>query len=145
MDQEILLRIILEAPTSHVDFALQKGRGSSYDTVQNQTSNGNDLVFEFLVTIREGLKMGGPFAQGPPDARFVYIDIGQYAGQIESEWSRRLKVPLTGITQDTINKLVSDKRLILETRVPGKGRDGSPSCATVKPFSGWAIKQQQAK
>lgn len=144
MDQEILLRIILEAPTSNVDFALQKGRGSHYDTAQNQTSDGSDLVFEFPVMIKDGRKMGGPFVQGPPDARFVYIDIGQYAGQIESEWSRRLKVPLTGITQETITKLTSDKRLTLETRVPGKGRDGSPSCATVKPFSGWTITQNHS-
>jgi Family of unknown function (DUF5990) len=26
---------------------------------------------------------------------------------------------------------------ILETKVPGTGRDGGPNCATVKPFEGW--------
>jgi hypothetical protein len=27
--------------------------------------------------------------------------------------------------------------LLLETRVPGTGRDGGPNCGTVKPFTGW--------
>ena len=142
MDQEILLRIILETPTPDVDFALQKGRGSSHDVVQNQASDGVDLVFEFPVTIKNDQKMGGPFVQGPPGARFVYINIGQCAGQIESEWSRRLKVPLTGISPQMIKRLLSNEKLRLETRVPGRGRDGSPNCATVKPFAGWVIKDQ---
>ena len=36
----------------------------------------------------------GPFAQGPPADRFVYINSGTLAGQAESEWTRRAKVPL---------------------------------------------------
>jgi hypothetical protein len=31
---------------------------------------------------------------------------------------------------------------LLETRVPGTGKDGSPSCATVKPFPGWNVVDQ---
>ena len=149
MEQEILLRIVLESPTPGVDFALQKGKGSDYDTVQNQTSNGDDLKFEFPVSIRNGrdgnLQMGGPFVQGPAGERFVYVDIGTLAGQFDSPWSRRLKVPLRGISQDTIKRLLSDSQSILETRVPGKGRDGSPSCATVKPFDGWTVGKRLAQ
>ena len=26
---------------------------------------------------------------------------------------------------------------VLEARVPGTGRDGGPSCATIKDFEGW--------
>lgn len=36
----------------------------------------------------------GPFAQGPPAARFVYVDVGTYAGQKNTPWARRMKVPL---------------------------------------------------
>jgi hypothetical protein len=26
---------------------------------------------------------------------------------------------------------------VVETRVPGTGKNGEPTCATVKPFEGW--------
>ena len=79
----------------------------------------------------------GPFVQGPPAERFIYIDIGTYAGQTETPWSRRLKVPLRGITSDMIDRVLADAQSLLEIRVPGTGKDGSPTCATVKPFPGW--------
>ena len=80
-------------------------------------------------------KFSGSFVQGPADGKFVYIDIGTYAGQTDTVWSRRLKVPLTGITWKDIDSLSGN--LILQASVPGTGRDGGPNCATVKPFEGW--------
>jgi hypothetical protein len=76
--------------------------------------------------------------QGPAGERFVYLDIGTYAGQKDSCWSRRLKVPLSGITWDIIDRM-EKSRAVLETRVPGTGKDGGPNCATVKPFDGWKL------
>ena len=97
MPSEINLRIVVEQPPSGVDYALQKGKGSLYETVQKQRSDGNDLTFEFTPTIRAGVSdpmaaLGGPFVQGPPKQRFVYLGIGACAGQHDSCWSRRLKV-----------------------------------------------------
>jgi hypothetical protein len=137
MVRELTLRIIVEQPPPGVDFALQKGSGRTYETVQRQRSEGNDLAFEFTPSIRDGVSdsmaaLGGPFVQGPPRQRFVYIDIGTYAGQADSCWSRRLKIPLVGIATKMIVA-----RDVLEARVPGTGRDGGPSCATVKDFEGW--------
>jgi hypothetical protein len=80
----------------------------------------------------------GPFTQGPVDGRFAYLDIGTYAGQTNTQWSRRLKIPFRDITWDVIKKVANGKR-VLETRVPGKAKDGSPTCATVKPFAGWKV------
>jgi len=131
MEQELKLRIILESPTKGVDFALQKGKGHAYEMVQKQRSNGKDLKFEFSVKA-EGNRFTGPFVQGPPAERFVYIDIGACAGQTDTQWSRRLKVPLRDITTEMIKSSA-----VLETRVPGTGKDGGPNCATVKPFDGW--------
>jgi hypothetical protein len=76
--------------------------------------------------------LGGPFVQGPRGKRFVYIDIGTYAGQSASSWGRRLKIPLDGIPA----KFIAAGG-ILEARVPGTGRDGGPNCATVQDFEGW--------
>jgi Family of unknown function (DUF5990) len=133
----ITLRIVIEQPPPGVDFALQKGAGSAYEPVQKQRSKGKDLAFEFQPSVREGVSnsmaaLGGPFVQGPPGQRFVYVDIGTYAGQSGSCWSRRLKIPLEGITAKMLGA-----GGVLEARVPGTGRDGGPSCATVKDFEGW--------
>ena len=137
MARELTLRIIIEQPPPGVDFALQKGSGNAYEPVQRQRSEGKDLAFEFQPLIREGVSnsmaaLGGPFIQGPPRRRFVYVDIGTYAGHAGSGWSRRLKIPLEGITAKMV-----ERGGVLQARVPGTGRDGGPNCATVKDFEGW--------
>ena len=144
MEQELSFRIILESPPLGVDYGLQKGDGSDYEVTQKQRSKSGDLRFEFSARVKEG-KDGvpvflGKFVQGPPQERFVYLDIGTLAGQIDTPWSRRLKVPLRGITWDDV-KQASSGTSVLETSVPGRAKDGSPTCATVKPFSGWKVKR----
>lgn len=143
MEHEVGLRIVLEKPTAGVDFGLQKGRGGDYETIQTQRSKGQDLHFEFTVRAKATGKDSspnflGPFVQGPTGERFVYLDIGTYAGQTGTCWSRRLKIPLRGIAWQMI-EAVGDGKSSLETRVAGSGKDGSPSCATPKPFAGWKV------
>lgn len=144
MERELTLRIVLEKPLAGVDFGLQKGRGNNYETIQKQRSKGKNLDFEFTVRVKEGSQdpapnFLGPLVQGPTDERFVYIDIGTCAGQTETCWSRRLKVPLRGITWDMIDRVLADELFLLETRIPGTGKDGGPTCGTVKPFPGWEL------
>jgi len=125
---EVALRIILAQPTAGIDFGLQKGRGSAYETVQKQRSKGKDLEFDFTVAVKSGKDVlpdfAGPFVQGPSGERFVYLDIGTCAGQTNTPWSRRLKIPLSGITWDLI-----EAHGVLLALVPGTGTDGGPSCA----------------
>jgi len=142
VEPEITLRIVLEAPPPGVDFGIQKGRGSLFEVIQKQRSKGADLSFEFSVGVRNAdasatPDFSGPIVQGPRGGRFVYVDIGTVAGQLDTPWSRRLKVPLTGITADQIRRATSGGSA-LETRVPGTGKDGGPSCASVKDFAGWS-------
>jgi uncharacterized protein DUF5990 len=144
VDQELTFRIVLESPPAGVDYGLQKGGGNDYEVMQKQRSKTGDLRFEFNARVKEG-KDGqpvllGPFVHGPPQERFVYLDIGTYAGQTDTPWSRRLKIPLRGITWDMV-KQASRGANLLETHVAGTGKDGSPSCATVKPFDGWKVKR----
>ena len=141
MERELTMRITLEKPLAGVDFGVQKGRGNDYETIQKQTSKGNDLAFEFTVRVKAAGKGDapnflGPIVQGPVGERFVYIDIGTCAGQAGTSWSRRLKIPLRGITWEMINQ--ADESF-LETRVRGTGKDGGPTCGTVKPFAGWTV------
>ena len=144
MDKQITFSITLEQPPAGVDYGLQKGSGSNYETVQKQRSVSKDLHFEFTVSVRRREDSStpdfrGPFVQGPVNERFVYIDIGTYAGQSDSVWGRRLKIPLYGISFEMIDKLSPGIKLFLETRVPGTGKDNGPNCGTVKPFSGWQV------
>lgn len=142
MPHDLNFRIVLETPPTDVDYALQIGKGPNYETAQIQEGNGTDLRFEFTAGI-VGEKPAepdfrGPVVQGPKGGRFVYIDIGSYAGRHHSHWNRRLKVPLSGMTWAEVDRAIKGK-VALECRVPGTGKDGGPNCATVKPFSGWKI------
>jgi len=145
MEIEITLQIVLVKPTPGVDFALQNGSGNNYETIQKQRADSKDLSFNFTVKIKgdktkdESPKLSGSFVQGPTNGKFVYIDIGTYAGQTHTHWARRLKVPLTGITWKDVDRLINDPNLIMRTTVPGTGKDGGPNCATVKPFDGWQV------
>jgi hypothetical protein len=139
----ITLKIILEAPPAGVDFAIQNGKGHAYTLAQKQRSGGKDLTFECTAEVKKNSKgetvLKGSIVQGPSAVQFMYINIGTSAGQMESVWTRRLKIPLTGITQETIDQMNGDS--FLETHVPGKGKDGSPNCATVKDFRGWQVRK----
>jgi hypothetical protein len=139
---ELRLRIVLESPPAGVDFGLQQGKGTDYRTIQTQRSKGDDLTFECTVTAKDDRGDGlpnflGPLTQGPTTGRFLYIDIGQMAGQRDSVWERRIKVPLSGISWSMVEEASADPDLVLEARLPGTGRDGGPSCATVSPALGW--------
>jgi hypothetical protein len=144
VESEITLQIILTKPTQAVVFGLQKGSGNNYETVQKQTSTSNDLTFTFAIKVKGDRtkdklpKLSGSLVQGSWDNKFVYIDIGTYAGQSHTIWSRRLKVPLAGITWTDIDSL--NNKSMLQAIVPGTGKDGGPNCATVKPFAGWHLK-----
>lgn len=143
MEQELTFRIILLNPTQGVLFGLQKGSGNKYETIQKQKGTAGELMFDCPVMVKGDEqkdplpRLTGPFVQGAAPNKFIYIDIGTYAGQMDSPWSRRLKIPLSGITWDVMKRLNSDPKVVLVTRVEGTGRDGGPNCATVKPFAGW--------
>jgi len=143
----VTLRIVLEQPTAGVDFGLQKGHGSGYEVVAKQRSTGGDLEFEFTVTAKTGNdnlpNFTGPFVQGAVGDRFVYINIGTYAGQTNTPWSRRLKIPLSGITWDMLRSA-----RVLVAHIPGTGKDGGPSCAyewrkRVGPSWQWQLGESQ--
>src|ERR1041384_1698899 len=114
MERQVTLRVIVERPPGDVDFGIQDGHGNDYKTVQKQRYTN----------------------------RFIYLDIGTYAGQTNTPWSRRLKIPLAGITWPMIEQ-ASDASRVIEARVPGTGRDGGPTCGTVKQFSGWMLSRAE--
>ena len=135
------LRIVVVTPPLGVTFALQRGR---FEFVPPASCTPDGLAFDF--DVRVGARPDGapnflgPFTQGPPTARFVYINSGTSAGQSDSLWTRRAKVPLAGISHALIEKAGHDR--ILEARIAGTGRDGGPACASVPLLGGWTVAER---
>jgi hypothetical protein len=131
-DQDLTLRILVTNPPPDVDFLVQRGRG---DLTPAAAATRARLTFEVPVRVRRqpggAPNFLGPYAQGPPQSRFVYVNSGTYAGQSDSCWSRRAKVPLTAITWALVERAIASSG-VLEVEFPGTGRDGGPTCATVK-------------
>jgi len=107
-----------------------------------------EIAFEFPVRVtgaEEPPRLLGPPVQGPPAARFIYVNSGQYAGQSGTPWERRAKVPLAGITNALIRQHLASPGSHLEVRVPGTGRDGGPICASVPiPPGAWRVSAHPA-
>jgi hypothetical protein len=137
---EIPLRIVVLNPPPGVRFAVQHGRSELVPPVETSTKR---LVFDLTVRVSgansEPPCLTGPFAQGPPAGRFVYVNSGTMAGQPESCWTRRAKVPITAIDWDLIEQLERSPASGLEAWIEGKGRDGGPACATVPLASPWRV------
>ena len=144
MESELSVRLVLVDPPPGVDFGIQHGRGTQYEAMFVQQRKRGDVSFDFSLTVADNRKDGlpnflGPFVQGPPAGRFVYVDVGTCAGQKDTPWSRRMKVPLGGITWALIRKAMSESGRRLSARIPGTGKDGGPNCATVRLLGNWQI------
>lgn len=141
---ELALRIVLVDPPDGVRFAVQQGRD---DLVAMTTSTGTDVVLELVVEVRVDagqLSVRGPLAHGPASARFLYVRSGTLAGQLDSCWSRRAKIPLAGLEREDVTRVIASSYLVLEARVPGRARDGGPACGTV-PIAGggWLLHRRR--
>jgi hypothetical protein len=139
-DKEIPLRVIVVDPPGGVMLAIQAGRS---DLHQPTRSCGKAVSFDFTVRVRpvgNTVNVLGGFSQGPPAARFVYVNSGTYAGDPTSPWGRRAKVPLSGITPQLVRELEATPGSVLETYIVGTAKDGGPACATVPLLgNGWAV------
>jgi len=136
---DLVLHITLQKPPVDIFFGLQKGTGNNCEIVQWQQYNSSDLHFNLTVETKGDQQKDplpdfkGAFVQGPKGERFIYVVIRGIAGTPAALCNGRMKIPLSGITWEVIN----NSNAVLETYVPGSGKNGGPNYATVKPFSGW--------
>ena len=137
MKQDIPVRIIVKRPLAGVAMLVQRGKDELLAPIAKSASQ---LVFDFEITVdptEARPNFLGKYSQGPKDARFIYVNSGTYADQ-HSIWSRRAKISLMNVTGDQIQTLVSKAGTILQTEFEGVGRDGGPTCASVKGIE-WKI------
>lgn len=136
---EAAFRIIVLDPPRGVVFRLQRGRS---ELVPPSKESASALTFDFTLRVEPGadgqLRLLGPFAQGPPAKRFIYVNSGKQAGQAESCWDRRAKVQL-GTVDASLIKQAAAPGTVIEAQIAGTGRDGGPACATVPLVSAWRV------
>lgn len=144
---DVPARIIVVQPPAGVVFALQRGKQNLGVTA---TSTGRDLQFEFTLQAARAPdgspRFLGEFVQGPASGKFVYVNSGTLAGQVESPWTRRAKVGLQMVKWVTVEHAAWQGGGLLEARIPGVARDGGPACASVPLLDGgWVVKRSMGK
>ena len=139
---ELPLRITVIDPVPGVWLRLQSGRT---DLLEASISTSSEISFDFSVRIGSPQPDGrptflGPYTQGPPSGRFVYVNSGVRAGQLGTPWDRRAKIPLGDISPEQVAEVLRERGSLLEVRFAGRGRDGGPTCATVRlPPGAWTL------
>lgn len=132
MKRDIPVRIIVSGPLAGVFMKVQRGRSGLLEPIA-QTPDSLTFEFEIRVDLTGDFpNFLGEFAQGPKDARFVYVNSGSCAGQYGTQWSRRAKLSLMSVTRQQVERILDKPGSFLETTMPGVGRDGGPTCASVK-------------
>lgn len=132
MKHEIPFRIVVSKPLPGVTMLVQRGRD---ELLSPSKASATELVFDFEIMVDmngDALNFLGKYTQGPKDARFVYVNSGRQAGQEGTCWDRRAKLSLMSIMKEQIEAVLKDKDARIETTMNGIGRDGGPTCASVK-------------
>jgi hypothetical protein len=135
----VRLRVLVRNPIPGVAVAMQIGRD---DLQPPKPATKTKLTFEtqakVACTPSGEMRLTGPAIQGPPSARFIYVNWGRRAGQKDTVWDRRAKVMLTTLDRKLLEACEA-KAATLEAEIDGKGTDGGPCCATVPLLGGWRL------
>ncbi|UDF03709.1 DUF5990 family protein [Asticcacaulis sp. AND118] len=134
-DTAVILRLTIADPVPGVAYSLQDKDNHPIDPV---IASEGPLSFDVPVRLSADNRWLGPFVRREgPERRFVYIAIGQSAGDPGSEWSRRAKIDI----HDMPEALRDAARVgaVPEIVLPGRGKDGTPACATVRGPEGWKL------
>jgi hypothetical protein len=132
--QAITLRITLDDPVPGVAYSLQDAKGGPVDAV---VAGAAPLFFDVPVRVADGRFLGPFVRREGPVRRFVYIAVGVQAGDAASPWNRRVKADIHDLPADLLEKALAGR--VPEARLPGRDKDGGPSCATLRPLGGWRL------
>lgn len=129
---EIRLRLTIDDPVPGVRYSLQK------DDMPFEPATAGDgpISFDVPITLHDDGRMTGPFVRREgKERRFVYIRIGIAAGDHATTLNRRAKIDVHDIPPVLLDRARAG--VVLEVGLPGRGKDGTPACATVRPVRGW--------
>jgi len=129
MTETLTLRLTIVDPVPGLHYWRQDAKNAPHDI---RLSTDDPLTFDMPVELRPDGRLGGTFVRREgPTRRFVYIAIGGAMPDLPVV-SRRAKIDVHDIPADLLTP-----GAVLETNLPGRARDGTPACATVRPLTPW--------
>jgi hypothetical protein len=133
--QTIILRLTIEDPVPGVAYSLQDAKSVPVGAL---VATEGPISFDVPIRVAPGPRLLGDFVRREgPERRFVYIAVGGQAGDPASPWSRRVKVDVHDLPAPLLERALAGD--VVEARLPGRDKDGGPSCATLKPLAGWRV------
>lgn len=133
MTDTLTLRLTIADPVAGLHYSLQDAKSAPVDI---RIASDDPLSYDVPVTLRPDGRLAGPFVRREGTVRrFVYIAIAGQAGQTDAVGriiSRRAKIDVHDIPADLLTP-----GAMLEVVLPGRGKDGTPACATVRPLTPW--------
>lgn len=127
----LILRITVLNSVAGVWGAIQEGHGSSGRPHGLVKELGERQSWDVPISLKAG-KPSGQFLQRDSKGPFVYLLWGTSAGQWGSPYTRRAKIYLPDSPE------FPGECESWEVQVEGRGKDGGPACATLKPAVDWA-------
>ena len=128
----ITLRLTIADPVPGIHYSLQQ-KDAVFDP---RIAADAPLSFDVPIRLTDDSRFLGDFVRREgPTRRFVYIRIGQSAGQHGTLISRRAKIDIHDIPPALLDQ--ARKGAGLEVVLPGREKDGTPACATVRPTGPW--------
>lgn len=129
MTETVTLRLTIADPVPGLHYWRQDAKNAPHDI---RLSTDAPLTFDMPVDLRPDGKLGGTFVRREgKERRFVYIAIGGAMPGLPVV-SRRAKIDVHDIPAELLRP-----GAIVETTLPGRGKDGTPACATVRPLTPW--------
>jgi hypothetical protein len=130
MTETLTLRLTIADPFAGLHYSLQDAKNAAVDI---RLSDGTPLSFDVPVTLRPDGNLAGPFVRREgPVRRFVYIVLAGGVPEMPEPIRRRAKIDVHDIPA-----ALRVPGAVLEATLPGRGRDGTPACATVRPLTAW--------
>lgn len=135
MSDRIMLRLTITDPVPGVAYSLQDAKSAP---VEPRVAGEGPLSFYVPVTLTAEGRLTGPFVRREgPVRRFVYIAVGQGAGDHATAISRRAKIDVHDIAADLLD--AASLGATIGVTLPGRAKDGGPACATVRPLTPWSV------
>lgn len=129
MTETVTLRLTIADPVPGLHYWRQDAKNAPRDI---RLSTDAPLTFDMAVDLRPDGKLGGTWVRREgKERRFVYIAIGGAMPDLPVV-SRRAKIDVHDIPATLLKP-----GAVIATTLPGRGRDGTPACATVRPLTPW--------
>lgn len=129
MAETVTLRLTIADPVPGLHYWRQDAKNAPHDI---RLSTEAPLTFDMPVDLRPDGKLGGTWVRREgKERRFVYIAIGGALPGIPVV-SRRAKIDVHDIPAALLKP-----GAVIATTLPGRGKDDTPACATVRPLTPW--------